>query len=246
MGHFDTNGNWVADPSDDDTYGYLSQVTQRGQTFTWMGSGTGWIAEDQLSDSQLETMYWNYSDSGQDPFQGAYGNQIKAWSQSFAGFQSGYRRNAKQLTFATRTAIAAATVMGSGLTAGEAGGNFLINAANEDAEAINLASSARTAHIIEGDANGGGHAWFGSLKSFINGITGGKSMFPITWSKDKIMEAVSEVTVNNNWVQQTGKIGATLTKNGQPVKYIIEGVYEGVKIRVIATADDIVTAFPIK
>ncbi|CAA7193824.1 hypothetical protein [Chryseobacterium potabilaquae] len=39
---------------------------------------------------------------------------------------------------------------------------------------INLASSRRTAHIITGDATGGGHARFGSLKSFRNGLTGSK------------------------------------------------------------------------
>ncbi|WP_235604516.1 RHS repeat-associated core domain-containing protein [Flavobacterium covae] len=46
---------------------------------------------------------------------------------------------------------------------------------------INLASSGRTAHIIAGDATGGGHAWFGSFKSFMNGLKGAKSMFPAAW-----------------------------------------------------------------
>lgn len=41
-------------------------------------------------------------------------------------------------------------------------------------------------------------------------------------------------------------VGATLTAKSQPVRYITEGVYEGVKLRVVATATDIVTAFPIK
>ncbi|AND64206.1 hypothetical protein AX766_07160 [Flavobacterium covae] len=60
------------------------------------------------------------------------------------------------------------------------------------------------------------------------------------------MHAVSDVAVNNQWIQQTGKIGAMFTKNGQPVRYIIEGYFEGTKIRVITTATDIITAFPIK
>ena len=111
---------------------------------------------------------------------------------------------------------------------------------------INLANAERTAHIIEGDATGGGHAWFGSLRSFANGISGEKSMFPITWSNEKIMNAVSDVTVNNPWVQQTGAAGAMFTKSGQPVRFVIEGAYEGTRIRVITTSTDIITAFPIK
>lgn len=111
---------------------------------------------------------------------------------------------------------------------------------------INLASSGRTAHIIAGDATGGGHAWFGSLKSFANGLTGSKSMFPATWSNSKIMHAVSDVTVNNQWIQQTGKAGAMFTKSGQPVRFVVEGTYQGTKMRVITTHTDIITAFPIK
>jgi len=103
----------------------------------------------------------------------------------------------------------------------------------------------KTKHILAGDANGGGHAWFSSLKSFTNGLLRKKSMFPASWSDDKIMNVISDVAVNNNWIQQTGKSGAHVTKNGQLVKFKIEGFYEGVKIRVITTAKEIITAFPI-
>jgi RHS repeat-associated protein len=135
MGHFDTNGNWVSDPSDNVTYDYLSQVTQRGQTFTWMGSDAGWIAEQQLSPDQLETMYWNYTDSGQNPFQGAYGNQIRSWSSSSAGFQSGYRRNAKQLTFAKYTLFGTSLILGPSAAAST---TSVIARVAEDATPIEL------------------------------------------------------------------------------------------------------------
>ena len=113
-------------------------------------------------------------------------------------------------------------------------------------EFVNMASAARTKHIIAGDATGGGHAWFGSFKSFFNGIKGVKSMFPATWSNEKIMHAVSEVAINNAWVQQTGRAGATLTRSGYPVRFVVEGFYEGVRIRVITTHTEIITAFPIR
>jgi hypothetical protein len=70
-------------------------------------------------------------------------------------------------------------------------------------------------------------------------------MFPVSWSKSKIMHAVLDVVANNKWIQQTGKTGAAFTKNGQPVKYVVEGTFEGVKIKVITTATEIITAFPI-
>ncbi|TWF32864.1 RHS repeat-associated protein, partial [Chitinophaga polysaccharea] len=115
-----------------------------------------------------------------------------------------------------------------------------------EASYVNLASPSRTAHIITGDATGGGHAWFGSSKSFLNGLTGKKSMFPMTWSNGKIMNGVSEVVTSNPWVQQTGRAGAMVTRSGQPVRFVTEGTYEGIKIRVINTHSEIITAFPIR
>ena len=101
-------------------------------------------------------------------------------------------------------------------------GKIFINATKGN-NYINLASRSRTAHIIAGDATGGGHAWFGSMKSFMNGLKGKKSMFPASWSADKIMNGVSEVVTSNTWVQQTGRAGARLTRSGQPVRFVTEG-----------------------
>jgi hypothetical protein len=111
---------------------------------------------------------------------------------------------------------------------------------------INLASKERTIHILAGDATGGGHSWFSSLKGFTNGLTGAKSMFPINWSGEKIMHAISDVVVNNPWEQVTGKVGAQFTKSGAPVRFAVQGFYEGVEIKVITTANDIITAYPLK
>ena len=111
---------------------------------------------------------------------------------------------------------------------------------------VNLASRARTKHILSGDLTGGGHAWFGSLKSFMNGVTRSKSMFPSTWSNSKIMHGISEVVTSNPWVQQTGRAGQQFTRTGNPVRFKTEGYYRGLKIRVIHTGDDIITAFPVR
>jgi hypothetical protein len=62
-------------------------------------------------------MYWNYEYAGLNPFQGAYGNQIKYWAGSSAGLRSGYRKNAKQLTFAKYTLVARSLLLGPGAAA---------------------------------------------------------------------------------------------------------------------------------
>jgi hypothetical protein len=107
---------------------------------------------------------------------------------------------------------------------------------------VNLASEARVRHILYGDVTGGGHKF--SFSRLFNG----KSKFPVTWGKDKILNAVSEVATNpnSNWVQQTGAPGSFFTRAGDLVKFRIEGVYQGVTIRVIVQGDDIITAFPIQ
>jgi hypothetical protein len=111
---------------------------------------------------------------------------------------------------------------------------------------VNLASESRTAHIIASDAKGGGHAWFGSWKSFSNGITGQKTMFPITWSKNKIMHAASDVLVNNPIARQTGSGGSLFERSGRPSRFTTFGEYQGVKIKVVWDNADIITAHPIK
>jgi len=117
MGYFDRNGNYIEERSDNTTYEFGADIYTHGQSFTWMGAGTGWIANQQLPNYQLEEMYWNYTNSGQNPYQGAYGRQIKEWSQSWAGFQSGYRRNSKQLTVAKYTLVATSLILGPGAAA---------------------------------------------------------------------------------------------------------------------------------
>lgn len=114
-------------------------------------------------------------------------------------------------------------------------------AANTADEFVDLASSARRAHILDGDGPGsGGHRWPGAP---------GKSVYPKDWSDDRIMHAVSDIATDPSleWVQQTGRAGADLTRSGKPVRHTVEGVRDGVKIRVVLepAGEGIVTGFPI-
>jgi len=53
--------------------------------------------------------------------------------------------------------------------------------------------------------------------------------------------------ISRRWtIQQTGRAGEQLTRSGQHIKYAVEGVYNGTKMRVIVQGNDIITAFPIE
>ncbi|MFJ7078205.1 polymorphic toxin-type HINT domain-containing protein [Streptomyces sp. NPDC098781] len=94
-------------------------------------------------------------------------------------------------------------------------------------------------HIIHGDRTGGGHKWPGQP---------GKTVFPRGWDTDKILDSIADVATGPNSVrtQQTGRAGALYTRNGAPSRWKIEGVVDGVNIRVIyePATDRIVTGFP--
>lgn len=107
-------------------------------------------------------------------------------------------------------------------------------AAKSGDEFVNLASEARTAHILDGHMPPG---------------LPGKTLFPRSWSPQQIMHNASDVATDPSlrWVQQRGKAGADFTKNGDPVRFYVDGVRDGVNIRVIIepSGEGIITAFPI-
>lgn len=105
---------------------------------------------------------------------------------------------------------------------------------------INLATSERTNHILYGDKTGGGHLWPGKAD---------KSIFPSSWNAEKVMHYVSDLatdpTLKPIWTR--GAEGSLFTKVGVPSRYYIEGIREGIKIRVVIepVSGKIITAFPI-
>lgn len=107
-------------------------------------------------------------------------------------------------------------------------------AANTADEFVDLASASRRSHILDGHRYGG---------------EAGNTWFPKGWSDDKIMHSVSDIATDPslNWVQQTGRAGAAFTRGGAPVRYTVEGVRDGVKIRVVLEpgGEGIITGFPI-
>jgi Bacterial EndoU nuclease len=106
-------------------------------------------------------------------------------------------------------------------------------------EHVNLASPKRTNHILNGDETGGGHLWLGK---------GDKTPFPQGWSGDKIMHHISDIATDPDlaWKQSSGPLGAEFTKKGNPVRFTVEGVREGVNIKVVVEpgGEGIITGHP--
>lgn len=94
-------------------------------------------------------------------------------------------------------------------------------------------------HIIHGDRTGGGHKWPGQP---------GKTVFPRGWDTDKILDSIADVATSpsSGRTQQTGRAGALYTRNGDPSRWKVEGVVDGVNIRVIyePATGRVVTGFP--
>ena len=110
-----------------------------------------------------------------------------------------------------------------------------IKAARESAEItakktgdfVDLTTSARRKHILDGDATGGGHRP-GTGKP-------GKSEFPAGRSDDSIMHDISDIATDPTLKSKLGRGGRTIT----------DGTRNGVDIRVIQERNgDIVTGFP--
>jgi hypothetical protein len=102
-----------------------------------------------------------------------------------------------------------------------------------EAEYVNLASDSQTTHILDGHMSPG---------------QPGNTLFPKDWSADQIMQNVSDVATDPllEWVQQTGKLGAEFTRNGDPVRFFVDGIRGGVPMRVIVEpgGEGIITGFP--
>jgi RHS repeat-associated protein len=91
---------------------------------------------------------------------------------------------------------------------------------------LNLASDARTQHILYGDATGGGHLPPGKPD---------KTLFPTSWSADDVMTAISEVATNPG-----SKVVAE-----QGMRTVLHGRVNGILIKVVTDWRDIITGYPL-
>jgi RHS repeat-associated protein len=126
------------------------------------------------------------------------------------------------------TALVEAGLSGPGGTAHVEAG------AESESDYVNLAREARTQHILEGHMPPG---------------EPGNTLFPSDWSAEQIMHNASDIATDPSlqWQQLTGRAGADFTRAGDPVRYAVEGVRDGVKMRVIIEpgGEGIITAYPV-
>ncbi|PPI39546.1 hypothetical protein C5D60_01030 [Rathayibacter toxicus] len=110
---------------------------------------------------------------------------------------------------------------------------------------VNLASTERTEHILDGELRNDG-TWSGGHRA---PAKPGKTEFPKDWSGEKIMHHISDIATDPTltWIPRYPGVVGNFTKKGLPVRFIIEGEREGVKIRVIIEppGKGIITGFPI-
>jgi hypothetical protein len=92
-------------------------------------------------------------------------------------------------------------------------------------EAVNLASSSRTRHILQGDGTGGGHLWPGRA---------GKTPFPREWDADRVMHEISDIA--------TDPAATVVGRQGR--RTVLEGTRGAVRIRVVTDGRDIITGYP--
>lgn len=76
----------------------------------------------------------------------------------------------------------------------------------------------------------------------------GKTLFPVDWSADQIMNAISEVATNPQllWTQQGGVLGTLFTRAGDAARFFVVGAFDGVMIKVVLepAGEGIITGFP--
>jgi RHS repeat-associated protein len=139
--------------------------------------------------------------------------------------RNGDYEEAAVLAAASIVAAAAETLQPEG----KAVGRVLDHADDAMKASAHVVDEKGAKHILEGDATGGGHRPG-------TGISG-KSEFPAGWSDEKILNAISDVATDPNSTRMVSRGGRT----------VVEGVREGVSIRVVVEADGsrIVTGYPI-
>ena len=104
---------------------------------------------------------------------------------------------------------------------------------------VDILSPEAKQHILYGDKPGsGGHMWPGQE---------GKTVFPESWSGDKIVDAIGDITTSpsTKWYAQTGTGGA-YTAKGDAAKWVAYETRDGVRVRVVyqPATGKVITAFP--
>lgn len=105
-------------------------------------------------------------------------------------------------------------------------------AANSSDDLVNLASPARTSHILDGEVRPNGT--FGGGHRAGTGFPG-KSEFPAAWSDSQVMHYISDVVTDPSVSRRPG---------AKPGDFWVNGIRDGIDIEVLIRNDEIWTAYP--
>jgi hypothetical protein len=199
-------------------------------TTAYHDGGIG-LAVNQLNPAyhllEHTTAFWDAANAGCVRTATAQGTYAAADAASTLAVAAGLQTGA---TTALRT-------LRTGRLAGASGGIDSARATSTSVQGnarVNLVSESRSGHILEGHKHGG---------------EAGNTWFPSSWSDSKILHEVSDIATDPEltWTQETGKPGANFTKIGNPVRFSVEGIRDGVRIRVVIEpgGEGIITAYPV-
>ncbi len=105
-------------------------------------------------------------------------------------------------------------------------------AAETESGLVNLASPARTSHILDGEVCPNGT--FGGGHRAGTGFPG-KSEFPATWSDAQVMHNISDVATDPSLAWRAG---------AKPGDFWVNGTRDGIDIEVLIRNDEIWTGYP--
>lgn len=121
------------------------------------------------------------------------------------------------------------------------GAKLLSSALARDARYVNLLDTKAMGHVIAGEGWGsGGHMITGSPQSFFQGITGKKTFFPVTWSRERILNAISDVATNHRAMRLTNPKAVL---KGKVPEYKGSALVDGVLIEAYMRGDRIVSGY---
>jgi len=110
----------------------------------------------------------------------------------------------------------------------------------EDYASDGILSTDQIKHILDGDANGGGHGPG-------RGISG-KTEYPSDWSDEDVIRRTLDVATHpdSTWTIQKGNADTGYTKKGELARWKVEGTREGIDMRVGVepAGKGIITSFP--
>jgi len=182
----------------------------------------------------LYRAFWGAGDVAVNAYQGYTG-----FSDAYTQYRAGNYVSAAFSGIGGLFGVAGATVGARGLATTIREHAFLLH---DTSNIASLLDDTAVQHVLRGDRWGiGGHYWFGGLRSFMHGITGKKSMFPIGWTKGQLLDSISDVVTD---AQVMRLRNPRKVAQGATPEYFGQNVINGVEVGAFVRGSRIVSGYP--